>query len=509
MPKPHEKLADSLAALKALQDDGRRVFQSSEFTRTDRERLLKNGFLREIIRGWLMSAGPDTREGDSTPWYASFWEFCARYAAARFGQDWHLSPEQSLLIHAQNTTIPAQALIYAPKASSNTTALPFETSLYDLKTNGMPAPAELMMQDGLRIYRPAAALVRIPDAFFTRQPVEAQIALSSIKDSSELLTRLLEEGRSTFAGRLAGAMRRTGRPDIADEILSTMKRADYDVRETEPFAADQPLADLSGNFSPVVARIKALWATHREHVLALSPPIPGLPQDKSAYLKAVDEIYKNDAYHSLSIEGYTVSLELIDRVRSGQWNPEASEADRKNKDALAARGYWQAFQSVKRTLGQILDGADAGALLKTAIREWYAELFQPSVAAGVLPPGALAGYRTIPIYLRGSRHVPPRWESLPDAMIALLALIKDEPHPYGRAVLGHWMLRYIHPFPDGNGRTARFLMNAMLASGGFPWLVIRVEDRTLYLQALEAASVGGDIKPFATFISERLRTPGA
>lgn len=504
MPKPHEKLADSLAALKTLQDDGRRVFKSSEFTRTDRERLLKNGFLRDIIRGWLMSAGPDTREGDSTPWYASFWEFCARYAAARFGQDWHLSPEQSLLLHAQNSTIPAQALIYAPRASGNTTALPFETSLYDVKTNDMPPPPDLMMQDGLRIYRTAAALVRIPDAFFTRQPVEAQIALSSIKDSSELLTRLLEEGRSTYAGRLAGAMRRTGRADIADEILSTMKRADYDVRETDPFAADQPLADLAGNFSPVVARIKALWSTHRDDVLALSPPVPGLPQDKNAYLKAVDEIYKSDAYHSLSIEGYTVSLELIERVRSGQWNPDASEADRKNKDALAARGYWQAFQSVKATLGQILEGADAGALVKSAIRDWYAELFQPSVAAGVLPPSALAGYRTIPIYLRGSRHVPPRWESLPDAMIALLALLKDEPHPYVRAVLGHWMLGYIHPFPDGNGRTARFLMNAMLASGGFPWLVIRVEDRALYLEALEAASVGGDLKPFASFIAGRL-----
>jgi Fic family protein len=67
------------------------------------------------------------------------------------------------------------------------------------------------------------------------------------------------------------------------------------------------------------------------------------------------------------------------------------------------------------------------------------------------------------------------------------------------------MFGYIHPYPDGNGRMARFLMNAMLASGGFAWTVIRVEDRTPYLKALERASVGGDIKPFATFIAERVR----
>jgi hypothetical protein len=51
---------------------------------------------------------------------------------------------------------------------------------------------------------------------------------------------------------------------------------------------------------------------------------------------------------------------------------------------------------------------------------------------------------------------------------------------------------------------ARFLMNAMLASGGYPWSVIQVEDRTPYLQALERASVKGDIGPFAKFIAARV-----
>ena len=48
-------------------------------------------------------------------------------------------------------------------------------------------------------------------------------------------------------------------------------------------------------------------------------------------------------------------------------------------------------------------------------------------------------------------------------------------------------------------------MNAMLASGGYPWTVIRVEDRTAYLTALDGASIGMDIAPFAGFIAERVR----
>jgi hypothetical protein len=52
---------------------------------------------------------------------------------------------------------------------------------------------------------------------------------------------------------------------------------------------------------------------------------------------------------------------------------------------------------------------------------------------------------------------------------------------------------------------AGFLINAMLASGGYPWTVIRVEDRDVYLGTLDQPSIDADIAPFATFIAERVR----
>lgn len=51
---------------------------------------------------------------------------------------------------------------------------------------------------------------------------------------------------------------------------------------------------------------------------------------------------------------------------------------------------------------------------------------------------------------------------------------------------------------------ARFLMNTMLASGGYPWTVVRVEDRARYLRALDSASIDLNIEPFATFLAERV-----
>jgi Fic family protein len=138
------------------------------------------------------------------------------------------------------------------------------------------------------------------------------------------------------------------------------------------------------------------------------------------------------------------------------------------------------------------------ALARAVHNDWYREMFQPSVTAGLIEAGSLARYRNIPVYLRGSRYVPPRWEAVRDAMPAFFDLLEKEAEPSVRAVLGHWLFGYIHPYPDGNGRMARFLMNVMLASGGYPWTVIRIRDRKSYLSALDRASIDMDIHSFAT-----------
>lgn len=505
MPTPHEKLAASLTALHALQKGGQRVIQSKELSRVHRERLLANGFLQEVIKGWLISSSPGVRAGDSTPWHASFWEFCARYCGERFGDDWHLSPEQSLLLLAENSVIPKQVVVYSPKGTNHNIELLFGTSLYDLKQTAMPDPSDLTVRNGLRLFSPSAALVKVPESFFGRQPIETQVVLASLRDASDVLRLLLSGGNSVKAAVIAGALRRIGRPELADEIVKTMKAAGYAARESDPFASTQTFGMLAPTTAPIVGRMEAMWKSMRNEVAENVPEAPGLPQDTAGYLAFVDDIYKSDAYHSLSIEGYSVTPALIERVQRGHWDPERHDDDRKNRDALAARGYWQAFQKVKEAVADIIAGANPGARARASHMDWYRELLQPFVAAGVIPAAALAGYRNDAVYLRTSRYVPPRWEAVRDAMPALFDLLENETHAGVRAVLGHWLFGYVHPYPDGNGRMARFVMNAMLASGGYPWTVIRVEDRDAYLSALDRASIDMKIAPFTAFVAERVR----
>jgi hypothetical protein len=499
MATPQEKLADSLQALETLQRTGVVAVRSSDLSRTDRERLLQNGFLKEVMKGWYIPARPDERAGESTVWYASFWDFCAAYLEERFGDQWCLSPEQSLFLHAGQRTVPRQLPVRAPKGRNNATVLPHNTSLFELRADPPPDTSREVLQN-LRVYTLPASLVHSGAPLFAENAAEARAALAMIRDASDVLVILLAGGHSVIAGRLAGAFRNIGRTRIADEILSTMKSAGYDARESDPFEKPAPFAFTAREPSPYVTRTRLMWHEMREKVVPLFPAPPKNPDPMKTYMERVDGVYVTDAYHSLSIEGYRVSAELIERVRSGNWNPDSNQEDREQRNALAARGYFDAFQVVRTSVEKVLEGENAGKVADRDHADWYRALFSPSVTVGLIKAADLAGYRTGPVFIRNSHHVPPSREAVRDMMPLLFELLTVEEEPSVRVVLGHFVFVYIHPYFDGNGRTGRFLMNVMLASGGYPWTVIPVERRNEYMEALEAASVNSNIEPFATFL---------
>lgn len=504
MATPSEKLARSLEALKTLQDRGVVAIRSSDLERTDRERLVKNGFLQPVIKGWYIPSRPDEVAGESTAWYASFWGFCSSYLHERFGTDWCLSPEQSLLMHAGNHTVPRQLLVRCPKGDNKIIALPHNTSLLTVRYK-MPDKQDMEIKNGLNLYALAPALIDCTPRLFQQYPTNIRAALSMISDASEILAKLLEGGHTTIAGRLAGAFRNISRDRIADDIVKTMRAADYGVRESDPFETQLPVILSGRERSPYVNRIHLMWHAMRETVIAHFPKAPGIPEDIKATLQQVDDVYVTDAYHSLSIEGYRVSAELIERVRSQDWNPDNNEEDRKQCDAMAARGYYQAFQAVKESVTKVLRHENPGSVVDHDHGTWYRELFAPGVTAGILQPADLAGYRNDQVYIRHSLHTPPNREAVRDLMPTLFDLIKDEKNPAVRVVLGHFIFVYIHPYMDGNGRMGRFLMNVMLAAGGYPWTVIPVEERDAYMNALETASTTEDIVPFTNFLAALVR----
>lgn len=508
MATPAEKLASSLEVLKKFQSSrGVAIIKSKDITRTHRDRLLLNGFIREVIKGWYISTRPDEKKGDSTSWFTSFWHFIPVYCNERFGQEWCLSPEQSLAIHIGNFSVPKQLLVRAPKGKNNKIELIHGTSLFDIKSS-MPPEENIIQKDGLNLYTVPEALISCSPVYFARYPIDARIALMMVTDSSDILRKLLRDGRSLVAGRLAGAFRNVGHGRFADDIIGAMKSAGYDIRESDPFSDVVPHIITTREKSPYVNRIVLMWRQMRNTIIDNFPEAPGLPKNAAAYLTRVDEVYVNDAYNSLSIEGYRVTLELIEKVRTGNWKPDTDGRDKEHRDAMSTRGYWQAFQAVKYSINNVLKGKNPGLVARNDHGKWYRELFAPGVTAGIIKASDLAGYRNDRVYIKGSKHIPLNPDAVRDAMPAFFNLLKEEKDPGVRAVLGHFVFVFIHPYMDGNGRIARFLMNTMLAAGGYPWTIIPTEKRSEYMNALEKASVDQDILLFTRFIARLVQSSG-
>ena len=217
------------------------------------------------------------------------------------------------------------------------------------------------------------------------------------------------------------------------------------MRETDPFA-DAPAVVLSTReHSPYVNRMRLMWQAMREPVLAAFPRRRAAGRSQTAYLKAVEDIYVNDAYHSLSIEGYRVSPELIERVRSGTWNPDGNP--RIARIAMRSRHAATTTPSpaVKDERRQGASGANAGRSLSDDHRDWYRQLFGPSVTAGIIACVISPATGPAPVYIRRSMHVPAAARSRARLHAGAVRAARGRNEPAARVVLGHFVFVYIHP----------------------------------------------------------------
>jgi hypothetical protein len=503
MATAHEKLASSLQALKNLQDGGRRAITSKALSRIHRERLVRAGFLEEVIKGWYLPTRPGEQLGSTAAWFAGMRDFVVGYCTERFQDGWHLSPEQSLLLLSGERALPRQLQIWAPEGNNQIVELPHGCSLFLYRVRAALPSGASEEERGLRLIHLPDALVAVGPSFFTQNPMAARISLGMVDDPTALLERLLKGSHSTIAGRLAGAFRTLGNEAVADTLVDTMRGAGHTVQPTSPFDQAQEPLPCGRPESPYVQRLRLTWAQMRQPVLdafkGVQPILLPSPASTTQVVQEAELRYVADAYHSLSIEGYRVSSELIELVRSGHWDPDGE--NRQQRDAMAAKGYHEAHKRVMEFIARALQKPEGALKLQTEMGRWYVALFSPSVQAGLLQAADLAGWRKDQVFIKGARHVPLSKEAVRDCMPVLFEMIEAEPDAAVRAVLGHFVFVYIHPYMDGNGRLARILMNAMLASAGYVWTIVPLQLRNEYMKALDSASSEGNIAPFAGLVA--------
>jgi len=114
-------------------------------------------------------------------------------------------------------------------------------------------------------------------------------------------------------------------------------------------------------------------------------------------------------------------------------------------------------------------------------------------------------YRTVPVRIAGSEVIMPNPLKVPDLMHELISWLKSTAgHPATLAADAHYKLVSIHPFVDGNGRTARLLMNLILMQFGYPPAIINNQIRRSYIDAVEQAQLGGTLDDYHRIIYQAI-----
>jgi len=216
-----------------------------------------------------------------------------------------------------------------------------------------------------------------------------------------------------------------------------------------------------------------------------------LPQE---LIKSLGEWFKVEiTYSSNAIEGNTLSrIETAEVIEKGI---SAVISGKALRDQLEAVNHAKALEFIKtlasqRKSHQFITEKDIKAIHKiilTGIDDQWA-----------------GKYRQTEVFIKGADVEFPSAHKVPYIMTEFIQWLEDqqEEHPVRVASNAHFKFVSIHPFIDGNGRTARLLMNLILAINSYPMAVIRNEERIRYLEVVNLGQTQNDLKSFYSLIEE-------
>ncbi|XP_045774317.1 protein adenylyltransferase Fic [Maniola jurtina] len=213
-----------------------------------------------------------------------------------------------------------------------------------------------------------------------------------------------------------------------------------------------------------------------------------IPENNAALCRAKKEAYFQHIYHTVAIEGNTMTLQQTRSILETR----IAVAGKSIAEHNEILGLDAAMKYINATLLYRIRDITMGDILEIHKR-----------VLGHVDPVEGGQFRRTQVYVGG--HIPPGPMEIPKLMGQFLEWVNSEDalelHPVRYAALAHYKLVYIHPFIDGNGRTSRLLMNLLLMQAGYPPVIVAKQHRHLYYQHLQTANEG-DVRPFVRFIAQ-------
>ena len=358
--------------------------------------------------------------------------------------------------------------------------------------------------------------VDVPERVLTdaiSRKVEVPSAYMSFIRGTKFNVRIIEalylkRPQPIVLNRVINIAEESGRGDLAS-ALEKIIRTNTIYRTSRKKTTKEPSASIKE------PELIAPWISQQEehiHVFEkrLETTFPGEIQALSKrnleeLVKTAVEHKRYDIYHSTTLEGYQITPEDVDAVIFGKVPFKVKDKDKHIKEIenrMAILGYAEAFDFI---IGKVKNDFGRARVSQELVQDTHYQLFKPSADSGIVKPVDLAVYRNAPAFIRGTSYVPPAQSKLLDLMESYEQSINSIDSNVIRAILAHYFFVAIHPYADGNGRTARLLMNYVLLTSGYGWMTIRAEQRERYFKALNEGHLNNDILPFGQFIMSLLR----
>lgn len=287
-----------------------------------------------------------------------------------------------------------------------------------------------------------------------------------------------------YLARFIGALKQVGEQIQALKFEELFRSLNYKKGIENPFSREYKFKKTSK--PSYVTRYRLSMQNAKKYLKTLD-----LPRRLSSRVDnlTIDKLSTDDAYHSLTIEGYEVTKQILMNLQAGT----TVDTDLKNKSA--AKGFLKVLEFIKQIITVDFD------FNRELTEEIWKQLWSPSINSGLFRH-ELSIYRNHMVSIRGSQSVPPGHEKIFYLLDLFYEELEEIENGFERAIFLHFFYVWIHPHSDGNGRISRFLMNLSLICDNYRWLTIPNYERQKYFKSLEKSQVEDDISYFADYILE-------
>lgn len=464
------------------------VFAKKDIEENIYKYLSVKDFCAEINRQYIFLKSAN--ESLEQSFITNFWQIIFQFLDLSFPEGWYFTGNYAYKFAVDNLSISSNKISIATAGKSNRILkLPNSIEIvcsYDKDFKNRKLQTKSFFATNIHTQKNEALLINATNADYQNYKEELLALIkSSDRDEAYIINYFKQNSSPVLLARLIAALKQTEDFTLRLELEELYKVSGASSPIKNPFDAVPELNIIER--PAYLARFEISLAKAYKQLSKMKKP---RRLSRKINTEDLDRIAIEDGYHSLTIEGYTVTKALLASIQQDKNYPGYSEL----KDQVAAKG----FINVLNYLKKIVDSKFK--INETLSRKIYEELWKPSINAGIIK-AELDIYRKHMVAIRGSHYVPPAHGKISYLIDELFDFASQIDNGFDLGIFLHYFYVSIHPHSDGNGRISRFLMNLSFIQDKYSWLTINSSLRGDYFQALQKSQIEDDISYFADFIA--------